>query len=78
MSEYQIGAYEALEWVWFMLRNQVNNPGGVEKARQLVFETLTIMGGGRSPNFSEKISEAKSTVVESRNIRHLELKAYCA
>lgn len=72
MNEYQIGAYEALEWVWFMLRHQVNSPRGVEKARQLIFETLALMGGGENFNFLEKIAEFKPIMI---NVRH-EWEAY--
>ena len=54
-----MGAFEALEWAWHMLRTCKDKPKGVEKARHLIEETLTDMGKGSTLDFSKKIVEAK-------------------
>lgn len=53
MSNYQIGAFEALEWAWHMLRTQKDNPTGVEEARQIIKDVLSDMGEGNYVNFGE-------------------------
>jgi hypothetical protein len=53
MSNYQIGAFEALEWAWHMLRTQKENPEGVEDARRIIKDILSDMGEGTRMNFGE-------------------------
>jgi hypothetical protein len=53
MSNYQIGAFEALEWAWHMLRTQKDNPEGVEDARRIIKDVLSDMGKGNYVNFGE-------------------------
>jgi len=53
MSDYQIGAFEALEWAWHMLRTQKDNPEGVEDARRIIKDVLSDMGKGNYVNFGE-------------------------
>ena len=53
MSNYQIGAFEALEWAWHMLRTQKENPEGVEDARRIIKDVLSDMGEGTRMNFGE-------------------------
>ncbi len=76
MSEYEVGAFEALEWVWIMLRKQVDNPRGLEKTRQLLFETLTSIGQGGRFNFSEKINEARFLLAEPHDFKPSKLNAH--
>jgi hypothetical protein len=53
MSNYQIGAFEALEWAWHMLRTQKDNPEGVEDARRIIKDVLSDMGKGDNVDFRE-------------------------
>ena len=59
MSDYQIGAFEALEWAWHMLRNYKQGRRGVDDARLLIQETLINMGKGYDVNFAEKLKDFK-------------------
>lgn len=56
MSNYQNGAYEALQWAWHMLRNYSDQPNGIEEARRVIRETLAQIGNGEKINFRKKIS----------------------
>lgn len=58
MSNYQIGAFEALEWAWHMLRSYRDQPRGVDEARRAIQNVLANMGKGDEVNFSEKVSNA--------------------
>ena len=62
MSNYRIGAFEALEWVWHVLRCFKNSPMGVDEARRLIKEVLSNMGQGDNMDFSEEISKVKDLV----------------
>ncbi len=53
MSNYQIGAFEALEWAWHMLRTLKDSPEGVEDARRVIMDVLSDMGEGNYVNFGE-------------------------
>ncbi|UCH57598.1 MAG: hypothetical protein JSV18_01365 [Candidatus Bathyarchaeota archaeon] len=57
MSNYQIGASEALQWAWHMLRNCRDRPSGVEEARRAIQDVLSTMGRGAEVNFREEISK---------------------
>ena len=59
MSNYRMGAFEALEWTWHMLRSYRGQPRGVEEARRMIKEVLSNIGKGALVDFGEKISEAK-------------------
>ncbi len=54
MSSYRVGAFEALEWAWHMLRGFRDRPRGVEEARRAIQEVLADMGKGQDMDF-EKI-----------------------
>ena len=54
MSNYQMGAFEALQWAWHMLRNYKDSPGGVDDARQAIQQVLANMGRGDEVNFREE------------------------
>lgn len=56
MSRYEIGAFEALEWAWHMLRKYRDNPSGVEEARRTIHNILSNLGKGDRVNFREKLS----------------------
>ena len=62
MSNYRIGAFEALEWVWHMLRGFKDSPRGVDEARRLIQEVLSNMGQGAPVDFSEEISKVKASL----------------
>ena len=53
MSNYQIGAFEALEWAWHMLRTHKDSPEGVEDARRIIKDVLSDMGKGDNVDFRE-------------------------
>ena len=55
MSNYKIGAFEALEWAWHMLRGYVNRPEGIESARLEILDILSEMGSGSQINFEKKM-----------------------
>jgi len=54
MSNYQMDAFEALQWAWHMLRSYRDQPGGVDDARQAIQQVLANMGRGDEVNFREK------------------------
>ena len=56
MSNYRTGAFEALEWAWYMLREHSDKPDGVDEARRVILEVLDKIGNGEKVNFSENIS----------------------
>ena len=60
MSNYRVGAFEALEWAWHMLRGYKDRPRGMDEARRLIQETLSSMGEGARINFGEKLIEVKT------------------
>jgi hypothetical protein len=62
VSNYQIGAFEALEWAWHMLRSYRNRPRGVDEARCAIQNVLANMGKGDEVNFNEKISKATTPI----------------
>lgn len=46
VSDYQIGAFEALKWTWHILRKCDEKPNGIEDARDAIRETLFRLGRG--------------------------------
>ena len=62
MSNYSIGAFEALEWAWHMLRGYRGRPRGLDEARRLIQEILSSMGDGTKIDFDEKLSEVKTAI----------------
>jgi hypothetical protein len=62
LSDYKVGAFEALEWTWHMLRSYRDRPKGVDEARSLIQEVLSKIGTGDLVDFDEKISEVKAPV----------------
>jgi hypothetical protein len=58
MSNYQIGAFEALQWAWHMLRNYKDQPSGVDEARKAIQDVLLNMGKGDQVDFQEQIQSS--------------------
>ena len=58
VSTYQIGAFEALEWAWHMLRSR-RDPSGVEEATRDIQEVLSSMGSGANVDFRQKVMELR-------------------
>ena len=58
MSNYQIGAFEALQWAWHMLRNYKDQPSGVDEARKAIQDVLLNMGKGDQVDFLEQIQSS--------------------
>lgn len=59
MSNYRVGAYEALEWAWHMLRSYRDRPGGVEEARRTIQEMLANIGKGDEVDFGDIIPHVR-------------------
>jgi len=57
-----MGAFEALEWVWHVLRTEKEPSGSIEDAYHRVQDALASMGRGNDINFKQKISELSSTI----------------
>jgi hypothetical protein len=55
MVNYEKGAFDALEWAWYMLRNYRDHQGGLEEAREAIKETLAEIGNGTNINFRQRI-----------------------
>ena len=51
MSNYENGAYEALQWAWNMLRDNEENPHGVKVAKKIIYDKLVILGDGDKVSF---------------------------
>ena len=60
VSNYSIGAFEALEWAWHMLRTYRDQPKGVDEARYRIQEVLASMGEGDRVDFVKKMSQVKA------------------
>lgn len=56
MSSYEVGAFEALEWAWNLLRKQ-GNRDSIEKATASIQDMLYTLGSGDQVNFQKKIDE---------------------
>ncbi len=57
MSTYEIGAFEALEWAWNILRVQENVRETDAESR--IKEMLFRLGSGNPVNFRQQINEIK-------------------
>jgi len=55
-SSYQMGAFEALEWTWHLLRTQKEHSGSVDEAYSTVQELLAKVGKGGDIDFRKEIS----------------------
>jgi len=58
MSTYEIGAFEALEWAWNVLRTQ-ENVGEVEAVRRIK-DMLFQLGSGNPVDFKQQINDIKN------------------
>ena len=58
MSNYEIGAFEALEWAWNLLR--VQGSCDVQEATVRIQEMLFTLGSGNPVNFQQKTSDLRS------------------
>ena len=52
MSTYEIGAFEALEWAWNLLRE--NDEVNIEDATKHIQEMLLTLSNGTQVNFRQK------------------------
>ena len=57
LSNYETGAFEALEWSWHMMRDYKDTPTGVNMARRAIQDILAHMGKGDMVNFRDQISK---------------------
>ncbi len=58
MSTYEIGAFEALEWAWNLLR--VSGDVNVENATKHIQEMLYTLSSGTQVNFQQKTSTLRA------------------
>ena len=58
MSTYEIGAFEALEWAWNVMRTHENIAGSdvTIKIREMLFQ----LGSGNPVDFRQQINEIKN------------------
>ena len=58
MSTYEIGAFEALEWAWNVLRTQegVNEVDATSRIKDMLFK----LGSGTQVDFKQQINEIKT------------------
>ena len=54
MSTYEMGAFDALEWAWHILRKKEN----IDEAKVSIQDALYEMGKGIKVNFQEKIQKS--------------------
>jgi len=57
VSTYEIGAFEALEWAWNMLR--IGKSGDLDDVSRSIQDMLSILGSGSEINFHQKTMEVK-------------------
>jgi hypothetical protein len=55
-ASYQMGAFEALEWAWHMLKTQKEHSGTVDEAYSTVQDLLAKVGKGGDVDFRKEIS----------------------
>ena len=55
-SSYQMGAFEALEWAWHLLRTQKEHSGSMDDAFSTVQKLLSEVGKGGEVDFRKEIS----------------------
>jgi hypothetical protein len=52
MSNYNIGAYEALQWAWKVLRENEHNPESISEAKKIISDEMVEISEGKQPKFS--------------------------
>jgi hypothetical protein len=52
-----MGAFEALEWAWHLLKTQKEQRGSVDEAYRTVQELLAKVGKGADVDFRREISQ---------------------
>lgn len=58
MSTYEIGAFEALEWAWNLLR--VNDGVNIDDAAKHIQEMLLTLSNGTPVNFQQRASALRN------------------
>ena len=56
MSNYDVGAFEALEWAWNLLRSK-RGISSIDEAVNNIQEMLYTIGNGNQVNFRQKIKD---------------------
>jgi hypothetical protein len=59
LSTYEVGAFEALEWAWNLLR--VKSDANVEDATKHIQEMLFTLGSGAQVNFQQRTSALRAS-----------------
>jgi hypothetical protein len=57
MSSYEIGAFEALEWVWHILRTQKEHKKTIDETTKQIQNALSVIGHGKNVDFKKLINE---------------------
>jgi len=58
LSTYEIGAFEALEWAWNLLR--VNDGVNIDDAAKHIQEMLLTLSNGTPVNFQQRASALRN------------------
>jgi len=59
LSTYEVGAFEALEWAWNILREK--SDVNVEDTTKLILEMLFTLGSGRQVNFQLRTNALRAS-----------------
>jgi hypothetical protein len=59
LSTYEVGAFEALEWAWNLLR--VQGDVNIEDATKHIQEMLFTLGNGTQVNFQQRTSALRAS-----------------
>jgi hypothetical protein len=57
MSNYEIGAYDALQWAWKILGNADETAQSIDEVRVEIINKLKIIREGKGISFKENISK---------------------
>jgi len=60
VSNYEVGAFEALEWAWNLLRAQ-GGAGNISDATVRIQEALFTLGSGNQVDFRRKTNDLRDT-----------------
>lgn len=54
MSNYNIGAYEALQWAWNVLRENEKKPESISEAKRIISDEMAEISKGKQPEFNRE------------------------
>jgi hypothetical protein len=68
MTSYEIGAFEALQWAWHMMKEYKDNSRGISKARKAIQAVLREMGEGNLVNFQRARSRNEKIILNTTEL----------